>query len=54
MRSALASIDASTRARQLLFLGAKVQDPADAVEQGRRLAPLERLIGAVRAGWEET
>lgn len=54
VRSALASIDASTRAQQLLFLGAKVQDPADAVEQERRLAPLERLIGAVRAGWEET
>lgn len=39
---------------ELLFLGAKVQDPQDSQEHARRLAPLIRTIGAIRAGMEET
>lgn len=53
VHSALSAIDTTMRA-QMLFLGAKVQDPEDSTELERRLAPLERLIGAIRAGWEET
>ncbi|QYM64071.1 DUF4862 family protein [Microbacterium sp. Se5.02b] len=48
----LAEIDAASWDR-MLFLGAKVQDPEDSVEFERRLAPLTRAIGAIRAGMEK-
>lgn len=53
VRETLAVLDAPTRER-MLFLGAKVQDPEDSAELERRLAPLNRLIGVIRAGMEET
>lgn len=52
VRAALSAIGHGAGER-LLYLGAKVQDPHDSGDFERRLAPLNRMIGAIRAGMEE-